>query len=656
MVAIHLDGRVEGKSFRPQHRDEAREWIDRRQGKANLYFHVNELRGDFADGKAKKEDVVAAHWLHVDVDDPSPTALEHIRNYEPAATAIVFSGGGYQAFFSLTEPCFDLERAERCNLALAKALGGDNCHNIDRVMRLPGTLNVPNDKKKAKGRKIALAQVIEDLTDWSRAYAIDWFPELELHSSGLTVTVPPGEIATVDLDELSQRLSALTRTLVLEGDDPNRPIGSDDARYRSRSEALFRVTCDLVRAGLSDTVVAGVILNPKHGISASVREKKDPKTYAFRQIASARQAESEGWPDVFSKSGAPRPTLRNTILAIRRLGLHCEYDEFYRRKIISGHVLQTYQGELSDDGCAVLRHLIIEEFDFDPLKDNTREGANTLCLENTYHPIRDYLDAVRWDGTPRIDRWLTSYLGAENTPYTQAVGRLMLMAAVRRVRQPGIKFDQIIVLEGPQGSGKSTALRIMAGGDDNFSDADILTLDAKSQMEALEGVWIYEICELEGISRADTSKVKSFASRDTDRGRPAYGRFRENRPRQNILVGTTNDDQYLRDQTGNRRFWPVRTTTIDVEALARDRDQLWAEAPIGKLRRRASRCPRNCGQWRRASRKRAWRTIRGLMYWRGWKVTLWANTGGFPAMSCCLTSSRSPRSASNNFRPSGLPV
>jgi len=154
----------------------------------------------------------------------------------------------------------------------------------------------------------------------------------------------------------------------------------------------------------------------------------------------------------------------------------------------------------------------------------------------------------------------------------------MLIAAVRRVRQPGVKFDQIIVLEGRQGTGKSTALEILAGGPDYFSDADVLALAPKEQMEALEGVWIFEISELEGISRADTQKVKAFASRRVDRGRPAYGRFRENRSRQCILVGTTNDDKYLRDQTGNRRFWPVATATIDLEALRRDRDQLWAEA------------------------------------------------------------------------------
>jgi predicted P-loop ATPase len=174
-----------------------------------------------------------------------------------------------------------------------------------------------------------------------------------------------------------------------------------------------------------------------------------------------------------------------------------------------------------------------------------------------------------------VDVWPTTYLGAEPTPLNKAIGRIVLLAGVRRIRRPGSKFDTIMVLEGPQGGGKSTAIKMLAG-PENFSDQELLTLDAKAQMEALEGVWILEIAELEGISRADTAKVKAFASRSDDNARPAYARFKEKRPRQTIFIGTTNDDKYLRDMTGNRRFWPVKIGQIDLEALARDRDQLWA--------------------------------------------------------------------------------
>jgi predicted P-loop ATPase len=150
-------------------------------------------------------------------------------------------------------------------------------------------------------------------------------------------------------------------------------------------------------------------------------------------------------------------------------------------------------------------------------------------------------------------------------------------AAVRRVRKPGCKFDQIPVWEGSEGSNKSTAIAVLAG-EGNFSDQTILTSSDKEQQELLRGVWIYEIADLAGMKRSEVEKVKAFASRSHDRARPAYGRRRIDAPRRGILIGTTNDDEYLKSETGNRRFWPITTGTIDIEALRRDRDQLWAEA------------------------------------------------------------------------------
>jgi predicted P-loop ATPase len=172
---------------------------------------------------------------------------------------------------------------------------------------------------------------------------------------------------------------------------------------------------------------------------------------------------------------------------------------------------------------------------------------------------------------------LATYLGAEKTPLNRAIGRLALIAAVRRVRQPGCKFDQIIVLEGPEGTGKSTAIEILAG-KENFSDQTIIGLDDRQQQEAMRGVWLFEIADLAGMSKADVDKTKAFASRLSDRARPAYGRQRVELPRRCVFFATTNNETYLKSQTGNRRFWPVKTGKIDLEALRDDRDQLWAEA------------------------------------------------------------------------------
>lgn len=239
--------------------------------------------------------------------------------------------------------------------------------------------------------------------------------------------------------------------------------------------------------------------------------------------------------------------------------------------------LQDYQGELTDDKCTILRNVILERFGFDPGREHTRDALDALCLRNAFHPIKEYLDALQWDGVQRLETWLTRLLGATDTELNSAIGRIVLIAAVRRIRHPGCKFDNIMVLEGTQGSGKSTAISILAG--EYFSDSNILALDEKAQAEALEGVWLYEIAELSGLHRSDVDRLKAFLSRQVDRVRPAYARFREDRPRQCIFIGTTNNkDSYLTDTTGNRRWWPVRTGNINLEALQAERDQLWAEA------------------------------------------------------------------------------
>lgn len=573
LVAMKPDGTPVAQTFDPDDLEGMSTWIDDSQGVANLYFHVNVLVSGCHDKKARKGDVSEAAFLHVDVDDLD--ALSRIERFAPRPTAVLFSGGGYQAFWRLSEACSDLERVERCNMKIAADLGGDKCHNIDRIMRLPGTINVPNAKKRTAGRTPTLARVITRLTDWDRRYPIDTFTE-QPPDPPPTVPVKLTHIPmAVDLDALPAGVTDFTKNLIRYGQDPESPSGSG-SRYRSRSEVVFRVACDLVRAGVENEAIASILLCKDYSISVSVREKPHPIHYAERQVASALEAVSRSWPDA-RKSGAPSPTLRNTILAVRRLELTGEYDEFHKRKILGGRLLENFQGELSDDACLALRMAIIEKFGFDPYNESTRDAVNAVCIANTYHPVRDYLRGLEWDREPRLETWLSTYLGAEDTPLNRAFGSLVLMAAVRRIREPGAKFDNILVLEGPQGSGKSTVIQILAG-PENFSDQDILTLDAKAQMEAIEGIWIYEISELQGIGRAETSKVKAFASRAVDRGRPAYGRFRENRPRQTIFIGTTNDDRYLRDPTGNRRFWPVRTGVINLQAVRRDRDQLWAEA------------------------------------------------------------------------------
>lgn len=173
---------------------------------------------------------------------------------------------------------------------------------------------------------------------------------------------------------------------------------------------------------------------------------------------------------------------------------------------------------------------------------------------------------------------LSVYAGADDTPLNRAIGFMMLVGAVRRVRQPGIKFDEMVVLEGAQGIGKSSALRLLAMHDAWFADELPLDADSKRLIEAIEGKWIVEASELSSLNRAGTEHFKALTSRPHDRARRPYERMAVDVKRQCIFVGTTNSDAYLRDTTGNRRFLPVKVGIIELEGLKRDREQLWSEA------------------------------------------------------------------------------
>ena len=276
-------------------------------------------------------------------------------------------------------------------------------------------------------------------------------------------------------------------------------------------------------------------------------------------------------------------SLANTILALGTLGITGRHNVYHNHMLVSGGGLPEYYGPKLNDPIvrAVRKKILGSRHHFDPSKENVQEALKELCEQNPFDPVADYLYGLKWDGAPRLDRWLIDYMGAENTELNQSFGRKILLAGVRRVRQPGCKFDYMLVTEGVQGTGKSSAWCALAG-DENFSDQAIKWDDQRQQQELAAGAWIHESAELVGLRKSDVEAVKSFLSRRYDKARPAYGHFREDQPRRGIFVGTVNPvagrAEYLTDPTGNRRFWPVKVKRIDLEALKRDRDQLWAEA------------------------------------------------------------------------------
>ena len=193
------------------------------------------------------------------------------------------------------------------------------------------------------------------------------------------------------------------------------------------------------------------------------------------------------------------------------------------------------------------------------------------------HPVRDYLRALSWDGLPRVDAWCATCLGAPDDEYTRGVGSRWLISAVARIMVPGAQADCTLLLEGPQGAGKTSALRALVPVSEWYADSG-LDLSNKDSCDALRSVWIYGLDELDSLRKGEVTKWKTFLTQTRDHYRPPYARRTRDFLRQNVFCGTTNESQYLVDETGSRRFWPIRCGRIDVDAIRRDRDQLWAEA------------------------------------------------------------------------------
>lgn len=214
-------------------------------------------------------------------------------------------------------------------------------------------------------------------------------------------------------------------------------------------------------------------------------------------------------------------------------------------------------------------------------KEKIMDGVETAAKAHSFHPIREYIQAAKWDGVPRVESLLIRYMGAEDTEYTRTVTRKTLVAAVARVFRPGIKFDYMLTIRGVQGIGKSSLLDRLAG--DWFSDS-FRTVDGKEAYEQVRRAWIIEVGELAGLKKAEVESIKLFISKREDQYRPAYGRQVEVFPRQCIFIGTTNEVEFLRDTTGGRRYWIVDTpnskTRVDFREELTDEavHQIWAEA------------------------------------------------------------------------------
>ena len=266
----------------------------------------------------------------------------------------------------------------------------------------------------------------------------------------------------------------------------------------------------------------------------------------------------------------------NVRLALSKLKKSLRYNTFADKVLIKTD--EETETILDDATLNDLWFEIDSTFHFRPAMEFFSKFIPSLARKNPFHPVQDYLNSLKWDGVKRIDNWLTTYANAADNEYTRAVGKLVLTAAVRRIRRPGVKFDEMLILESSQGKDKSSFLATLAVNKDWFTDDLPLTSDSKEVIERTSGKWIVEASDLSGMKQSEAEELKAFLSRGSEIARLAYDKLTTERPRHFIVIGTTNAQYYLKDTTGNRRFWPVKVETFNMEKTREDRDQLWAEA------------------------------------------------------------------------------
>lgn len=450
-------------------------------------------------------------------------------------------------------------------------------------------------------------------TSWTRSTGADHPPAIELHTGNryfaVTDAILPGstdEVREVSKDDV---------VLLITADGPQfahpDPDGDDgdDCEADAAIEAQERVSTSRKRnfAGqdISRSAVAfGIGAKAKragadfNGMCEAIRT--NPRTadwYEEKGEANGGRELRNIWdklPNVAAwlnrcqrnDQGEPLGNVANAMVAMRQdEALHeaFAYDRMQR----AGYVVRPLPG---DDASKCHEFRPIRDVDVSSVqeylqlaglpklgKDTCHQAVDLRASERAFHPVRDYLDGLRWDGQQRLDRWLITYMGAADTSYSAAIGAMFLICMVARIYEPGCKADYMLVMEGPQGLLKSTVCGVLGGV--WYSDAlpDIRTA-GKDVAQHLNGKWLIEIGEMAALDKADAAALKAFITRTVERYRPSYGRKEVIEPRQCVFIGTTNEAVYLRDKTGGRRFWPVKVTHTVLDALIRDRDQLVGEA------------------------------------------------------------------------------
>lgn len=313
-------------------------------------------------------------------------------------------------------------------------------------------------------------------------------------------------------------------------------------------------------------------------------DEKDPRAEAYDNVDYSARLKRDS-------KGQSSPNLLNIYLTLRfdEKWRGVIADDLFAERIVKPKPPPYHIGEAgpwTDNDDLFTMAWLTDIKGMDCTKQDVRDAVSMVAWDNRFHTVREYFEGLVWDGEERLWNWLSNYLGAgfyvhkelaqTMGEYLKCVGMKWLVSAVARVYVPGCKADHILILEGYQGLGKSSFLRDMAGAE-WFSDT-LADMASKDSYQQLRGKLIIEIPELDALNKADTTRAKAFTSKQWDYYRDSYAYRTEDHPRQCVFAGTTNQDEYFRDMTGNRRFWPVFCAQYERELFLQERDQVWAEA------------------------------------------------------------------------------
>jgi Virulence-associated protein E/RepB DNA-primase from phage plasmid len=538
--------------------------------------------------------------VFIDGDDiPLPNAWHVAPHF-----LVVRDDSHWHAFWAVAEG-FPLGQFTTIQRRLAQHYGSDpKIHNASRVMRLAGSTHKKNpaspvpislhdlsaEKSASELHRYTLAEVTAGLpdakskatTEKKAGPSVELDTEIAIAKARAVLTEAKPAIEGDQGDATTYTLFARVLDCGVS-EEMAFEIAKEDGGWNSRCSPPWNDD-DLrrkIKNAKNYRQNEGVVIGRGDLMATSV----------FGSAASANgQSPDTGLPTIngdnsdlqFARGerGGISKTFRNALVAAMRMPAKPELDTFTGEVCFRGDIFwpEKHGRQFNDTVTRAVRVYWADKFGLEPADKDVQAAVLWLADQHTFDSLQEHIQSVQWDGVGRLDMWLTRYMSAEDTPLNRAIGRKFLIGMVCRAFEPGCKHDEMLVFEGPQGSNKSSLTKLLAGPSRFFYETSIKNLSDKDARISTRGRWIGEFSELIGISRTEVEELKAFLSTQIDDYREPYGRRNTRFPRVTLFVGTTNDSGYLMDQTGARRFWPVRTGRIDLEAFARDRDQLIAEA------------------------------------------------------------------------------